>query len=392
MRAYEPERILSHETLRTEFPGLAEYAYFDAASLAPLPRRARDAIGAFNDLRLRLHEMQDADFSTPLRALRERAARLIGAEADEISIVSSTSMGVSIAALGLHVPPGTVALVSDREFPANVYPWMDREAYRLEIVPATPRGFPDEARLVERLEAGDVSILTVSSVQFSNGYRMDLEALSEACRRAGALFFVDAIQSLGHLPIDVRRTPIDVLACGSHKWLCGPFGVGILYVRRDVRDRLEPVLRGWGGTVASRDLSSLLDYDWQPFADGRRYEVGTPPFQDVVGVAESLGLILEIGVGAIEDHVLRLMEPLREWISGTDAVESLSSDEASRVSGIVSFRTPDNASMHRALRRAGVVCSLREEGIRVSGHFYNSERDVQRLLAELQRAAETGWR
>src|SRR5258705_281416 len=143
--------------------------------------------------------------------------------------------------------PGDVVLVSDREFPANVYPWLRlRETgIDVELVPTVESGWPDEARLLERLEDPWVRALAVSLVQFSNGYRVDLAALSAATRRTGAYLVVDAIQAVGQLPVDLRETPVDILACGGQKWLLSPWGSGFVYVRRDLIRELRPPVTGW---------------------------------------------------------------------------------------------------------------------------------------------------
>src|SRR5688500_17067690 len=167
------------ETLRArEFSRMKGAAYLNAASLGPIPERARAAMEAFNTRRAEVQRMRDEDFIVPLQRTREAAARLIGASVDEIALVSSTSLGLNLAALGLGVPAKSTVVISDREFPANVYPWMARDRFRLEMVPVEANtGWPDEDRLLDRVARGDVSILSVSSVQFDNGYASDLAAL-----------------------------------------------------------------------------------------------------------------------------------------------------------------------------------------------------------------------
>jgi selenocysteine lyase/cysteine desulfurase len=257
---------------------------------------------------------------------------------------------------------------------------MQRQHVALELLPTDAAGFPDEAGMLDRLGRGDVSILAISSVQFTNGYRADLDSLGEACRRAGAFLVVDAIQSAGALEIDVSRTAIDVLATGGHKWLCAPFGAGFTYVRREVQEQLEPADIGWGSMQACQDLAALIDYEWELLPDARRYEVATPAFQDYVGLAASLELLLEVGVTNIEAHNESLLRPFHAWLAEHPEVTSLSPSSPERRSGIVSIRPPDLAGTVAALRSAGVICSIREGGVRIAAHFYNTERDVGRLI------------
>jgi selenocysteine lyase/cysteine desulfurase len=331
------------------------------------------------------------DFARPIEDARRACAALIGADPSEIALGTNTSFGINVAALGLDVPVGAAVLVPDREFPANVYPWMLNERLRLETVPPTPEGFPDEDRLLERLRDPDVAIVSVSSVQFSNGYAIDLERLGLACREAGVFFVVDAIQSLGQMPLDVSRVPVDIVATGGHKWLCGPFGAGFVYVRREVQDRLRPVSIGWQSLQAAQRLESLLDYAPHLVSDARRYEQGTPPFQDLAALAASLEMIREAGVESIRRYLLELLTPLRRWLEDAPEVRVLSPKSGAGASAIVSFIPPSVDAVHRAVRDAGVVCSLREGAIRVAPHFYNRPEEIARLLEVLESSRRKGW-
>lgn len=282
--------------------------------------------------------------------------------------------------LALPVQTGTTVITSDREFPANVYPWMGRDEYDFELIPTTAAGVPDEDALVDRLRRGDVSILAISAVQFTSGYRADLRRLGEACRSAGAFFVVDAIQALGHLPIDVREMGIDVLASGGHKWLLSPFGTGFAYVRSELIERMEPRVIGWTAMSACDDLEHLLDYSPGFRNDARRFEVATLPFQDLAAFAESLELLMEVGVPAIERHVLELLDRLERWLEGSDDVEILGDRSEARRSGILAFRPSDPQAVYRTLVDAGVVCALREGGIRIAPHLYSTTSDVERVM------------
>ncbi len=373
-----------------EFGGL-QGAYLDAASMAPLPARTRRVAEHFNHLRTHPHELTGDHFARFLDDARQGCARLIGADPSEIALGSNTSFGINVAALGLDVPAGSTVLVPDREFPANVYPWMLSERVRLELVPGTPEGNPDEERILERLRDPDVSVLAISSVQFTNGYVADLDRLGDACRDAGVFFVVDAIQSLGQLPLDVRRSRIDVLASGGHKWLCGPFGAGFLYVSREVQDRVLPRQVGWQAMEASGELGSLLDYAPGFVDDARRYEQGTTAFQDVAALAASVGLIEEAGVAQIRDYLRALLEPLRRWAGDKPGLEILSQGDASKLSGIFTFRTPNIEGVHQRLKDAGVICSLREGAIRIAPHFYNRPEEISLLIEAAEDAAARGW-
>lgn len=368
-----------------EFPAVAESAYLNAASVTPLPERARAAAEAFTRKRTRIHELQDADFPEVAHRVRSAAARLVGAEPEEIALGGNTSFGVNLAAQCLPVAPGSTVVVSDREFPANVYPWMGEGCpARLEVLPTDARGLPDEDRILERLDRGDVSILAVSAVQFASGFRADLPRLGRACRERGVFFVVDAIQALGHLPLDVREAEVDVLATGGHKWLCGPFGTGFAYVRRELLSRMEPRVVGWTAMRASQDLSRLLDYRFDFVEEARKFEVGTLPFAELAGLAASVELLVEVGPERIEAHVRGLLDPLLAWLAEHPEVEVLSDTRPERRSGIFCFRPPEAEAVFARLREAGVVCALREGAVRLSPHLYNDAGDVARVIEVLE--------
>jgi cysteine desulfurase/selenocysteine lyase len=369
-----------------EFPHVGRAPYLNAASMGPLPERARAAVEAYNRRRSDIHSMRGADFEPVLARTRRAAARLIGADEDEIALLPNTSHGLNLAALSLPLEPGRRVLVSDREFPANVYPWLAMgrlRGARVDVVPADARGKPDEARLLEEVARGDVGILAISAVQFTDGWVADLEALGRACRVHGTWFVVDAIQALGPLPLDVRACGADVLATGGHKWLCGPFGTGFTYVRREVIGRMEPRVVGWTSVTASADLERVLGYDLAWVAGARRFEVATQPWQDYAGLAESMELVLEAGPARIREHVLALLDPLAGWLQER-GIHIDSDLRPERRSGIFAFTPADAAGAYRALHRAGVGCCLREGAVRLSPHLYNQPEDIARVMDVLE--------
>src|SRR5436853_228769 len=196
-----------------------------------------------------------------LQAARVAVARLLNADPSEIALATNTSHGLNLAASALPLQRGDVVLVSDREFPANVYPWMllKKQGVEVELAPCAPEGWPDEAYLVERLHDPRVRVLAVSFVQFSNGYRADLARLGVACRANGTFLVVDGIQGVGDSVLDVRETPVDILACGGQKWLLAPWGSGFVYVRRELISVLEPAVAGWMAFEGTDDLSRLTE-------------------------------------------------------------------------------------------------------------------------------------
>lgn len=366
-----------------EFPWTAEHTYLNAAAVGPLPARSRAVLDDWNRRRMLPALLPDRELFATLERARGLVARLLNCGADEVALTPNTGFGLASAARCLPLRPGDVVLACDREFPANVYPWMRlREAgVTLELVPPTAEGWPDEDRLLERLADPRVRAVAVSLVQFASGYRADLARLSAATRERGAFLVVDAIQGLGHVPVDLRETPVDVLSAGAQKWLLSPWGTGFMYVRRDLADRLEPPLAGWFSFEGMEDYSRLTRYDDTWRAGTRRFELVSLPFHDLAAMCASLELILELGVGRIRDHVRALHGPLLEWADARGV--PVRSPRGERGSAICCVAPPDAADRMRALKAAGVTCSLREGAIRVSPHCYNDPADIHRLLEVL---------
>lgn len=382
-----------------EFPWADQAIYLDAASYGPLPERALRAV---DDLNRRKHDPRrltsDVMGGTLARA-REAVARLIGATTEEIALTSNTNHAINLAAGFLRRAdsiPGMERgrrriLVTDREFPANIYPWLalQRDGMILERVETDDLGRPREDALIERLEtADDIAAFSVSAVQFATGFRADLRRIGRICRERGILFIVDAIQAAGIVPIDVRDMEIDILACGGQKWLCSPFGTGFAFVRRELVAALEPDLPGWLAFTASSDFCHLVDYGNEYVPDARRFEVGTLAFQDFAGLAESATLLHELGPERILEHVLEVQEPLIAWARERDDVVLLSDLAPERRSGIVCFRTPDNDAVAAALADRDVRCVVREGAIRLSPHFYNTVEEMEQVVTVLQDAIE----
>lgn len=377
-------RNLVRELRNREFPWTAATTYLNNASIGPIPERTRLALENFNARRTAPHLLPESELRAELTHARQAAARLIGASPDEIALAFNTSTGINVAARGLPLQRGDIVLLSDREFPANVYPWLrlaDR-GVTCEVAPVTAEGWPDEDYLVERLGDPRVRVLAVSMVQFANGYRADLDRLSAACRANGAYLVVDAIQGLGNSPLDVRDTPVDVLATGAQKWLLSPWGSGFVYVRRELVTAMEPATVGWLAFEGTDDFTNLVRYNPQLRQDARRFEIGTVPFQDALGMRTSLELLMELTVEAIAVYVRELGEPVIRW-AHERGVRIASPVNPAHRSAIVCVAPEDAVGAFRRLKAAGIVCSLREGAIRLSPHCYNTLDEMEKVVEAL---------
>jgi selenocysteine lyase/cysteine desulfurase len=387
--AYHPTRVRalreSFRALRTtEFPWTADTVYLNNASIGPIPERTRRALDQFTAKRTAPHLLPDRDLQGMLQVARELVADLINAEPGEIALAVNTGFGLSLAANALDLSPGDIILVSDREFPANMYPWLmqKRRGVEVEVARCTPEGWPDEDYLVSRLTDPRIKVLAVSFVQFSNGYRVDLGRLGAACRANGTYLVVDAIQGIGNSVLDVKETPVDILACGGQKYLLSPWGSGFVHVRRELVARLEPAVTGWMAFEGTDDFSRLTEYNPTFRSDARRFELITLPFQDFYGMSESLRMLLELGIRDIAEFTRALHEPVLRWADDRGIRIASPRDDAHR-SAIVCVAPPKPVDAFHALKRAHVVCSLREGAIRLAPHCFNTMEEMEKVVEVL---------
>ncbi|HEV7366117.1 MAG TPA: aminotransferase class V-fold PLP-dependent enzyme [Gemmatimonadales bacterium] len=371
-----------------EFPWTRDTIYLNNASIGPLPERTRLVLEAFNRKRAAPFHLPDRDIFNSMAESRRLAAELLGAVPEEIALSINTGFGLSLAARALPLQQGDIVLASDREFPANVYPWMMLKdiGVTLELAPTTSDGWPDEDYLLERIRDPRVRVLTVSLVQFSNGYTVDLGRLSAATRNTGTYLVVDAIQGVGQIPLDLRKTPVDVLSCGAQKWLLSPWGSGFVYVRRELIRELRPSVTGWMAFEGTDDFTRLTQYNDTLRGDARRFELITLPYQDFAGMNASLGLLLSLGVPRIRKHLQALHEPVLAWAARSGA--RVASPVGERGSGILCVAPANVGHAFRALKGAHIVSSMREGAIRLSPHAYNTLDEMERVVEALEESQE----
>jgi len=387
--AYHPTHVRAlretFKALRTaEFPWTADTIYLNNASIGPIPERTRRALDEFTAKRTAPHLLPDRELFGGLAAARLGVAHLINADPSEIALATNTGFGLHLAARALPLKAGDTVLLSDKEFPANVYPWLllREQGIKVEMARCRSEGWPDEEHLLERLRDPSIRVLAVSFVQFSNGYRADLKKLGAACRANGTFLVVDGIQGIGNSVLDVRDTPIDILSCGGQKWLLSPWGSGFVYVRKELIKQLEPTITGWMAFEGTDDFSRLTEYNPTFRSDARRFEMITLPYQDFVGMTTSLGLLLEIGVRDIAEVTRAVHEPVVKWAQENDVRIASPLDERHR-SAILCVAPPKPAEAYHGMKRAHVVCSLREGAIRLSPHCYNTMEEMEKVIEVL---------
>src|SRR6059036_230330 len=384
--AYHPTHVRAlretFKALRTsEFPWTADTIYLNNASIGPIPERTRRALDEFTAKRTAPHLLPDRELFAGLAAARLGIAHLINADPSEIALATNTGFGLNLAARALPLKRGDVVLLSDKEFPANVYPWLmlREQGITVEMARCRPEGWPDEEYLLQRLRDPRVRVLAISFVQFSNGYRADLQKLSAACRENGTYLVVDGIQGIGNSVLDVTQTPIDILACGGQKWLLSPWGSGFVYVRKELIARLEPAITSWMAFEGTDDFSRLTEYNPTFRSDARRFEMITLPFQDFYGMTASVGMLAELGIDDIAQYARTLHESVFRWADET-GVRIVSPRADAHRSAIICLAPAHPVEAYHALKRAHVVCSLREGAIRLAPHCYNTVEELERVM------------
>ena len=364
----------------------SDVVYLDHASTGAYPQSCVDALTRYLSLRQQPYTLRAEHFFPVLRRSRELAAAMIGASADEIALTTNTSHGINLAAFALPLQAGDEILSVDREFPANVFPWLaraERTGAAVVRLPCTDE-VPDQAALLAAIETRErVRVVAVSWVSFCSGARLDLDAIGAACRARGIHLVVDAIQGVGAVPLDVRRTPIDILACGAQKWLQSPWGTGFTYVRRELIPQLDPPNVGWMATQGSDDFQRMLTYDCAWLHDARKFELITLPMHDFAGMNASLALFQELGVTAIAAHLESLGDRLVAFCDAHPQVRLVTPRARAHRAGVFALQTPDLDAVSARLRAALVFHSVRERCIRLAPHWYTTHEQWERALSLL---------
>jgi cysteine desulfurase/selenocysteine lyase len=380
------ESVLGDESIRRrEFPVVSDTVYLAHAAVCPLPACVVSAQLRYLERAGRGGQFEHLHAAAETEA-RSLAAAMIGASAEEIAFVPSTSAGLSLVAAGLPWRAGDSVVFAEGDFPSNVYPWLRLEKLGVELrmIPARGDGVVTLEDVVTRVDAS-TRLVALSSVHYATGARTDIDAIGRYLQTRDVLFCVDAIQSLGAVPLSARY--VDFMVADAHKWLMGPQGIGLFFVRRSRFDSLEPVLLGWKSVNAQRDfVSQKLE-----LADtARRYEPGSLNALGIVGLHAALAMLQQLGVDAIAKRLSELRAHLVPALlsKGYEVLAQPANDAAP--SGIVSFRRDgaDMPTLGRALDANRIVVSLRPDPrgracLRIAPHFYNTTLELDRLLAQL---------
>jgi len=370
------------------FPVLSHWDFFNHAGVCPLPHASSKAIRRY---------AQEAEIGAYLAGtwyadcekLRVSAAKMINAHRDEIAFIKNTSEGISIVANGIDWQWGDRIVTSGVEYPANIYPWMEvarTHGAKLvmvdEITDAAGRRQVPAEKILEEAADPRTRIVSLSHVEYASGQRHDLMRIGQFCHEHKKLLCVDAIQTMGVWPIDVKAMHIDYLSADGHKWLLGPEGAGFFYCRRELIDRTRPLMIGWMNVI---DNQNYGNYDYTLKHDAGRFECGTLNIGGLLGLKASVDLLLECGIETIGRRLQQLTDHLSQGLT-KKGYSVVSPRNIGQISGILSFTSPthNHEMLLKKLRKEHKTeIALREGRLRVSPHFYNTEEQIDRLVANL---------
>jgi len=366
--------------IREQFPITRNKVFLNHAAQSPLPKPAADVVRKFVDDFSNFGDtsIEWNDGGKPF------FAKLIQAKPEEIAFVENTSVGLNIAASVLHYPPDSKIVTTDLEYPTVVYPWLRK---KLDVKVHYVKNIDGKILLedMERAVDDKTVAVAVSHVEYVNGFRHDLQALSEIAHKHGAYLIVDAIQSAGAMQIDVKKDDVDFLATACYKWLLSPPGAGYLYVKKELIEQFEPPFVGWASVKP--EVFETLDF-WDIWSlklseTASRFEVGSPSFISLIGAAEALKILLNFGIENIEKRILKITNYLIESVKSL-GLKLQTPEEPQYRSGVVNFKIGKPREIAESLQRKGIIVSARAHGLRVSPHFYNTEEEIDKFIEEIK--------
>ncbi len=372
--------MISKDLILTEFPQLSHIVYLNHAGVAPWPTRTATAIKDFADENVYQGPINYKYWIAVESTLRKQLQQLLNAPSSEdIALLKNTSEGLSMIASGLDWNAGDNIVSTNQEFPSNRIVWeaLQERGVALRQADLSSAESPEDALFA--LVDERTRMIAISSVQYATGLRMDLAQIGKFCQENGLLFCIDAIQSLGAFPLDVQAINADFVVADGHKWLLGPEGLAVFYVRKGVRHRLRPSQYGWHMVEHQGDYDRL---EWEIATSARRYECGSPNMLGIHGLSASLSLLLECGIVNISRSIINNTSYLINNLEIIDNITIISNTQPERLSGIVTFQHNNisSAALHQKLLQKNVICALRAGAIRFSPHFYTIHTQLDRAI------------
>jgi len=362
---------------RKTFPAYSQCIYMNHAAVSPLSQNVKNSL--INYWRNRSHIPVDIypSIMDTLEEFKEMICKLIHAKnSDEIAIIPNTSSGLNIVASGLKWKKGDRIILNTMEFPANVYPFMNLEKRGIIIDWVKPVNGKIQVKDIESLVTNKTRLLSISFVQFINGFKADLEAIGKLCKQKGIWFVVDGIQGVGAIPIDVMKCNIDAFVSGGHKWLMWPMGTGFLYTNKKLLSNIQPTYAGWLSVKNSWDF---FDYKLNFLDTAEKFQPGTLNFMGLVAAHKMLSIFLELKIENIFHRILSLTDILIHGINNL-SIKIITPEHKSIRSGIISIEVPDPEKIFDELYANHIFAALREGIIRFSIHCTNTTEDIEKVL------------
>ena len=368
-------------TIEQQFPHIEQLIYLNHAAVAPWPRCAQEAVAAFARENVEFGAKDYPKWMKTEQRLKRNLATLLNAPSTaDIALVKNTSEALSFVAYGLDWQAGDNVVISDQEFPSNRIVWESLAQFGVELRQAdlASAASPEEALMAQVDDR--TRLLSISSIEYASGLKIDLETLGRFCRQQQIFFCVDAIQSLGAVALDVQAIQADFVMADGHKWMLGPEGLAVFYSRKAVRDELRLTQYGW------HMVEPLGDYDnpqWRIASSGRRFECGSPNMLGIHALDASIALLLAQGMDNVEAALSANAARLIDEIQQRPTLQLLTDSSPGRFGGIVTFRAKgcDNATLQQQLMDRNVICAHRGGGVRFSAHFYTPASHLTAAMA-----------
>ncbi len=367
------------ELIKKEFQLDDGLIYLNHAAVAPWPKRTMEAVQRFGEENCRTGAMHYARWTQTENKLRKQLQWLINAPSvEDIALLKNTSEALSVVAEGIDWQPGDNIVTSSEEFPSNRIPWQAQEDKGTRLREVDISTDSPEQQLINACDK-KTRLLTISSIQYSSGRRLNLEILGRFCHENRILFCIDAIQSLGVIPFDAQAIKADFVMADAHKWMLGPEGIALFYCAPSVRPLLKLHQFGWHMV---EDMGNYDRKDWQAASSARRFECGSPNMLGIHALSASLSLFEAIGMDEISKIIMNNTRYIFDYIKDNNSISLLTPDCESQFGGIVSFRIidQDNGEFHHKLLNNKVICAHRAGGIRLSPHFYTPLEKINKAL------------
>ena len=364
---------------RDIFPHVKQCVYMNHAAVSPLQKYSVGAMQQYFYQR----SSEYVEYWTEALEAKEKFKNLIGqmirVPADNVALTSNTSMGLNWLAQGLEWKPGDRILLNNYEFPSNVYPFMNLQRQGVEIDFVKHRnGCIEIEDIIEKITP-QTCLLSISYVEFLNGYKNDLKRIGEICREHNIIFCVDGIQGIGVMDINAQECGIDFLSCGGHKWLMWPMGTAFFYLSPRIFDQVSPMAVGW---LSVEDPWDVFSYEAKLQKTAQRFEPGVFNVTGIIGANAAMEVFLEIGIPNIENRILDTTDYLIERLQEQGLFLHTSLDREHR-SGIVTFQHKQADDLMEHLTKNNIFVSLRDGVVRIAPHFYNTKAEVDLLMDEI---------